>query len=160
MLPAQSVRHLLICIGGIIAFIFLAIYPAQKSLTRLDKEIKKTRSEIEDQKIFYPIAKEMFNQIMEKEVYALPFPENKKLEPEKMAELPSLLEGVARNCKLEIISIIPDVKSLTENTGYLSVTAVVKGKFSNLREFMIQMGSLPYLEHVEEINIVPSEGVR
>jgi hypothetical protein len=160
MLPAQSIRHLAICVGGIIAFIALAIYPAQKSLTRLDREIKKTQSEIEDQKILFPIAKEMFRQIMEKEEYALPFPENKKLEADKMAELPSMLEGMARKCGLSVISMIPDVSSLSKNEGFLSVTANVKGKFADLRKFFIKMGSLPYLEQVEEVIIEPSEGAR
>ena len=157
MLPAQSIRHLVICVGGIIAFIILAIYPSQKSLTRLDKEIKQTENEIEDQKILFPIAKEMLSQIMEKESYALPFPENKNLESEKMAELPAMLEDMAAGCDLDIISIIPDVKSLSENTGYLSITAIVKGRFADIRRFLIQMGGLPYLERLEEITIEPAE---
>jgi hypothetical protein len=160
MLPAQSIRHLVICLGGIIAFIMLAIYPSQKSLTRLDKEIKKTQNEIEDQKILFPIAKEMLRQIMEKESYALPFPEKKKLESEKMAELPAMLEDMAGRCDLGIISIIPDVKSLSENAGYLSVTAIVKGRFADIRRFLIQMGGLPYLERFEEMTIEPAEGSR
>ena len=150
----------MICAGGIIAFIILALYPAQKSLSRLDKEIEKTEGQIEEQKILYPIAQEMFRQIMEKETYALPFPESKKLESARMAELPSILEEMAGKCNLDVISIIPDVKSLSEHAGYLSLTAIVKGRFSDLRELIIQIGGLPYLEHIEHITIEPAGGAR
>ena len=40
------------------------------------------------------------------------------------------------------------------------MTAVVKGKIFSFREFFIEIGKLPYLEHVEEIQIQPAEGVK
>ncbi|MFC1884013.1 hypothetical protein ACFL2O_04515 [Thermodesulfobacteriota bacterium] len=160
MLPAQSIRHLVICAGGIVAFIFLAIYPSQKSLTRLDKEIARIESQIEEQRILFPIAQELFSQVMKEETFALPFPDTKKLERDKLETVPSLLEDLASKSGLDIISIVPDVRSLTEYPGHLSITAVVKGKFSELRELVVKMGSLPYLEHVEEMSISPKEGVR
>ena len=160
MLPAQSIRHLIICVGGIVAFIFVAIYPSQKSLSRLDKEIAQTESQIEEQRILFPIAQELVSQVMKKEKYNLPFPDTKNVEREKLEEVPSVLEELAGGSGLYTISIVPDVQSLSEYPGHLSITAVVKGKFSDLREFVIKMGSLPYLEHVEEISISPKDGVR
>ena len=64
ILPGQSIRHLFICAGGILAFVVLAIYPYHKSLVRLDKEITKTESQIQEQEALFPIGKELLKSVM------------------------------------------------------------------------------------------------
>ncbi|MBW1703467.1 MAG: hypothetical protein JRJ69_14375 [Deltaproteobacteria bacterium] len=160
ILPGQSIRHLFICAGGILGFIILAIYPYHKSLVRLDKEIIKTESQIQEQELLFPIGKELLKGVIEKETWGLPFPEKSRLGRDKAADISVIFEKIARKSNLEVIKIIPDIKSLTEQAGFLSVTAVVKGKIFSFREFFIEIGKLPYLEHVEEIQIQPAEGVK
>ncbi len=160
ILPGQSIRHIIICAGGILAFVVLAIYPYHKSLVRLDKEIAKTESQIEEQKALFPIGKELLKSVMQKETWGLPFPEKAGLDRDKASEISVIFERIARKSNLEIIRIIPDIKSLTEQAGLLSVKTVVKGKLYDFREFFLEIGKLPYLEHVEEIQIQPAEGVK
>jgi len=160
ILPGQSIRHLFICAGGILAFVVLAIYPYHKSLVRLDKEITKTESQIQEQEALFPIGKELLKSVMQKEAWGLPFPEKARLGRDKAADISVIFEKIARKSNLEVIKIIPNIKSLTERAGFLSVTAVVKGKIFSFREFFIEIGKLPYLEHVEEIQIQPAEGVK
>lgn len=142
------------------AFVVLAIYPYHKSLVRLDKEIAKTESQIEEQKALFPIGKELLKSVMQKETWGLPFPEKAGLDRDKASEISVIFERIARKSNLEIIRIIPDIKSLTEQAGLLSVKTVVKGKLYDFREFFLEIGKLPYLEHVEEIQIQPAEGVK
>jgi hypothetical protein len=160
ILPGASIRHIIICAGGILAFIALAIYPYHKSLARLDREIKKTESQIEEQKALFPIGQELLKSVMQKETWGLPFPEKTGLGRDKAADISVTFEKIARNSNLEVIRIIPDIKSLSEQAGLLSVTSVVKGKFYDFREFFMEIGRLPYLEHVEEVEIHPAEGVK
>ena len=142
------------------AFVVLAIYPYHKSLVRLDGQITRTESEIEEQEALFPIGKELLTSVMQKEIRALPFPEKAGLGRDKAADISAVFEEIAGKSNLEVIRIIPDIKSLTEQAGLLSVKAVVKGKIYDFREFFIEIGKLPYLEHVEEIQIRPAEGVK
>lgn len=160
ILPGQSIRHIIICAGGILAFVVLAIYPYHKSLVRLDRQISKTESEIQEQEALFPIGKELLKSVMQKETWALPFPEKSGLSRDRAADISAVFEQIARKSDLEVIRIIPDIKSLSEQTGLLSVTTVVKGKIYDFRDFFIEIGKLPYLEHVEEIQIQPTEGVK
>lgn len=160
ILPGASIRHIIICAGGILAFIVLAIYPYHKSLVRLDRQITKTESQIEEQMALFPIGKELLKSVMQKETRGLPFPKKAGLDRNNAADISVIFEKIARKSDLEIISIIPDIKSLTEQADLLSVKTVVKGKIFDFREFFIEIGKLPYLEHVEEIQIQPAEGVK
>jgi len=160
ILPGPSIRHITICAGGILAFIALAIYPYHKSLVRLDGQIAKTESQIEEQKALFPIGQELLKSVMKKETRGLPFPEKEGLIRDKTADISVTFEEIARKSHLEVIRIIPDIKSLTEQANLLSVTTVVKGKIFDFRKFFIEIGNLPYLEHVEEIQIQPAEGVK
>jgi hypothetical protein len=160
ILPGQSIRHIIICAGGILAFVVLAIYPYHKSLVRLDQQISKTESQVEEQKALFPIGKELLKSVMQKDTWALPFPEKAGLGRDEASEISVVFERIARKSNLQIIRIIPDIKSLTEQAGLLSVKTVVKGKIYDFRDFFIEIGNLPYLEHVEEIQIHPAEGVK
>lgn len=160
MLPGPSIRHIVICAGGILAFIVLAIYPYHKSLVRLDEQIKKTESQIEEQEALFPIGEELLKDVMKKETWALPYPEKKGLARDKAADISAIFEKMAKKSHLEVVKIIPNIKSLSEQAGLLSVTTVVTGSFYDFRDFFIEIAGLPYLEYVEEIQIQPVEGVK
>ena len=57
-LAKRITPHLLMCTGGILGFILLAIYPSQKSLADLDGEIKKLEAQIGLQETLTPVYKE------------------------------------------------------------------------------------------------------
>lgn len=160
MLQGQSIRYLLICGVGILSFILLAIYPHYKKLDRMNMEIKSTRSQIKEQEILYPIGKNILDELMAKETWDLPFPEKAKLGRDKAAEISGIFKEIARKSNLEPVNIVPDVKSLTEQTGLLSVDIIVRGGFFDFRKFFIHMGELPYLEQIEEVQIQPVEAGR
>jgi hypothetical protein len=46
-----------------------------------------------------------------------------------------------------------DIESLMTEPGILRMIIQVIGEFQNLRELLLDLGSLPYLEHIEVIQI-------
>ena len=56
-----------------------------------------------------------------------------------------------RNLKLE--EITTDDSSLTQESGYLLMRLRLSGDFFKIRKFLIDIGAIPSLEHIEEINI-------
>ena len=44
---------------------------------------------------------------------------------------------------------------MVQDTGYLSMQLRLNGNFYKFREFLVDLGSIPSLEYIEEINIRP-----
>jgi hypothetical protein len=49
---------------------------------------------------------------------------------------------------------------MVQDTGYLSMQIRLNGDFYKFREFLVDLGSIPSLEHIEEINIRPLQKSR
>ena len=46
-----------------------------------------------------------------------------------------------------------DIESLMTDSDILRMMIQITGEFQNLRELLLDLGSLPYLEHIEVIQI-------
>ena len=159
-LPAQSLLYLLIYAGGILGFVLLAIYPYQKFLAELDRDITRIETQIEEQKILFPVYKDLSERASVKRPVVLPFPQKAKLDRNETERISFIFEEIARKSNLELSSIVPDVTSLLEESGLLSVSALMKGNYFDFRNFLTELGGIPYLEHIEEIRIQPSGGAK
>ncbi|MDY6972693.1 MAG: hypothetical protein SV775_10240 [Thermodesulfobacteriota bacterium] len=159
-LPAKIIRHLLICTAGILGFVFLVIWPYQKLLAGLDGEIKNIESQIERQEILFPIYKDLLKMVNAETLGGLPFPERAELDRDKTAEIPYICKEIARKNNLEVASVVPNLQSLAKRPGLLPITALLRGDLFDLRNFLIQLGGVPYLEHIEEIRIQSVEGYK
>jgi hypothetical protein len=54
---------------------------------------------------------------------------------------------------LKLEEITTDDSSLMPESGYLFMRLRLSGDFFKIREFLIDLGAIPSLEHIEEINI-------
>jgi hypothetical protein len=146
-------------LAAILAFGLLAIYPNQKSIAGLRMDIRKLEGQLEQQRILFPLYSKLVKKEKLKHAMVPPMPERTKLEPRNMDRMPFVFEKMARKNNLELLSVMPDVRSLAEVQGLLSVDARMTGEFSDFRGFLISLGQIPYLEHLETIRIQSVEGV-
>jgi hypothetical protein len=70
-----------------------------------------------------------------------------------MIVIPTVIRDFARRLNLKLEEITTDDSSLTQESGYLLMRLRLSGDFFKIREFLIDLGSIPSLEHIEEINI-------
>lgn len=159
-LPGKSIRYLLLCAGGMLSIILLTIYPQYKSLGQLEKEIKKIQTQIEEQEILYPVYRDLFKQIKPKEPGGVSMPQKAKLDRARTDRISSVLEEMAQQSNLKLVAVVPDVKSLSDRAGLLSVSTQLKGSFFDFRGFLLLLGRIPFLERIEEVRIKPVEGGR
>ena len=162
MLNAKHFICFLILGGGILVFIFLVIWPRQKEFRETDIEINKIKARIEEQKILFPV----FNDLRKKEqnlkdmMTSLSFlsedadneTEPTTADPDKIA---SAFQEIARNSDFRVETIQPDVKSLADDSGYLIIRMSIRGNFSDLHNFLIRIVKVPYVAHIEQIQIRP-----
>jgi Tfp pilus assembly protein PilO len=158
--PAQSLLFFLICGAGILAFIFLIIIPSQKSAKAIDSDINQLETRIDEQRILTPVFHSLLARAKEKNPTGLPVTEKAKLPRDDMQKALDQIRGIVSRNDLNLQEITPDVNSLTQSSGYLLIQLTATGNFFNFRQFLIDLGSIPYVEHIQEIQIQPIEASR
>ncbi len=144
---------LLFCIGGFIAFIVMVIYPYHQSLMEATLEIETLQSRMKDQKVLYPVFKDILKKARFKETQKLPFSDETKYTMDNSGDHLSVLQKIALKHKFKIDKIVPQIDSLGKNSDYMKVNLVIEGAFIDLRNFLISLEQLPFLEHIEKMGI-------
>jgi hypothetical protein len=153
-IPRRTVLINLSWVGALLIFILAVILPVQRSMIGLDREIKDTRHEVEKQKNLHQLYQTLKANSQPKPVGSLPTPEGIKLSRELVTMTPSTVRRIAARAAMEVISVTPDVNSLTNQSRSLHLQTVVRGEFMSFRKFLIGIGELPYLERFEEVEIL------
>ena len=152
-LLGRKLIYLLMFVAGSLLVIGIGIYSSKKFSETKDREIKAIFCQIENQKIILPVYRELLQKMRVEESGILPFPDKVRLPKDKIEEIPTIFKEIAKKSNLESISIIPDVMSLDRNLGLLLVNASLKGSFFDFRKFLVNLGEMSYLEHIERIDI-------
>ncbi len=157
---AQSLIIFAVCAVGILVFILLIILPSEKAADELDQEINSLNTRIEEQRILTPV----FHSLLKRSKMAppsdLPVPEKSKLTHGDVNTISNVFQDIAARHSLILEDVKTDVSSMVADTGYLSMQLRLNGDFYKFREFLVDLGSIPSLEHIEEINIRPRKKSR
>ena len=156
----QSLFIFVICVVGVLAFFILIILPSQKTSAQLDREIDKLNVRIEEQRILTPVFHSLLNRAKTAPPSVLPSPEKTKLPLGDMNSISKLFQDIAMRHNLKLEEVKTDVSSMMEDTGYLMMRLRLTGDFYKFRDFLVDLGSIPSLEHIEEINIRPVKTAR
>ena len=150
---AQSFVILVICAVGILAFFVLIILPSKTTSADLDRDIESLTVRIEEQRILTPVFHSLLKRAKIDDRSGLPSPKKSKLTHGDMNAISTVFQDFAGRRNLKLEEITTDDSSLTQESGYLLMRLRLSGDFFKIREFLIDIGSIPSLEHIEEINI-------
>jgi hypothetical protein len=157
-LPNRNVVLILIFGAGIILFVLLSIFPNYIAYSNITQQIETLKGQIEEQKILSPI----FNDLTEKakfiEPVDLPFPDKEKLPKNETGKLSAIIQDIIERNGFELKKIATDVDSLMQESGKLKLNVQMLGDFMNLRPIFLQLGALPYLDHIESMKIEGKNG--
>jgi hypothetical protein len=161
-IPAQSLWYILLCSTGILLFILIGLYPLQTSLNRLDESLAETRVRIEEQKTLFPLYKELMGRALKTETKTLLLPDSVRsgISVDQIADVSLLLQKMVQECDLQPISCAPDAKSLTSNSNSMSVHLTARGDFLRLRKLLVKLETLPWLERIQEMQILEAPAGR
>ena len=160
MKSKRIATYLILCIVVLFAFVVLIIYPYHVSLVEADSEIEITKNRIEEQKLLFPVFKDLLSKAGLDESGLLPLPEKKKLSRDEIDGVSSMIQDIAQRSHLKVGSIVPDVDSLIGSAEFLEMTVVLKGELFDLRNFLVLLGEIPYLEHIEQIQIRTTQDLK
>ena len=152
--PRRSLIYLLICGAGVLAFVLVGTYPSSRNIVRMDDSIADLKTRVEEQKILFPLYKKLREGLTTEVSKAQSNPPKAGLPARRMDDLTPIFGEIAANCGLEVSAVIPDVKSLVDDSHFLSVDLALKGDFFNLRKFLLELSNLPYLGDIEHLYIL------
>jgi len=151
--PKQSLLYIGIGIIVIFLFIFVGIFPAKRSMAELDKKTAEVNQRIEEQKILAPFYQAIKARVEQKDPESLPVPGKGKLALSMINTIYATFDKAARTSGVSLLSATPDLSGLGGNFQTLPVNVTLRGDFFKFRKFLINLGSIPYVQHIEEITI-------
>lgn len=159
-MPTQSLILFLLCGAGIIVFVFLIILPTQNTSAQLDKDITATSDRIEEQRILKPVFESLLKRAKKKNPTELPATKSAKLDRTDISKLSKDLQEMAFRHGLKVQAMNTDVSALIGKSGHLRMRLNLTGAFLDFRGFLVDLGTIPSLEVIEEIEIRAIEGSR
>jgi hypothetical protein len=158
LVPAQSLVLLALCGAGVVGFLLLVILPADRASAELDREIVALTARVEEQKVLSPVFKALFEKARSPVKAGGPAPVRAKLSRADIAALPKRLQEMAAAHRLAVREVVPDINTLTDASGRLSMKIQAQGRFADLRGFLLDVGALPFFDGLEEVDVRGVEG--
>ena len=150
--------YLGVCLVGIVAFFFVGIYPNINSLREMDQEIENLNQEVQTQELLFPVYLKLLADITNKIPTKLSVPEREKISDNDLGRINAMFAKLASESKVSFINAVADASDYLDDTGRLSMTATFAGDFFDLRQLILKICRLPYLESIDEMQIVSLEG--
>jgi hypothetical protein len=122
-------------------------------LASRDEKIVEKNVSLEEQKLLLPVYDMLKQRIGKKSARNFPLPANGQLPGDQIGKLEADIKDLSGKAKVELVSFLPGVASADGKSKSISVDAVARGEFFAMRKFMIGIGSIPYVEHIEEIQL-------
>lgn len=157
-LPKKSLTYILVGGGGLLLFYILVIAHYHGTVASYDLETKEIRGKIEAQKILLPFYNELLKKMEIEKSEHLPVPEETDFNIDQIDEINAIFDKAARKSNLQTIHFAPDPKSIPKDFSTLMVDAYLAGNFLDFRQFLEELGAVPYLKHIEEIQIKSMDG--
>jgi Tfp pilus assembly protein PilO len=157
-IPQRSIQYFLLCLFGVVIFVFVGIVPSHMNLKDLDQDIKKLQFNIEEQKTLLPLYDTLKKRGFRKESSVLPLPAKVPLPRDQLPKLSSTLRDAAKQSGMEVVNLTPDLKSLSSDSKSLSLSMTLNGEFPSFRKFLLALEAMPFFENMEEVRIRQHSG--
>jgi Tfp pilus assembly protein PilO len=152
-IPPQSILYMGLCLAGVILFILFWYIPSGRTMDELAAKAEDVRFRIEEQKALSPLYHALKAKIEKKASEVLPLPEKGILAHKEITTLPAVLRTAAKQSGMNLTSVALNPNTVAGGGKFLSANTVLRGDFFNLRKYLINLGGIPYIQHIEEISI-------
>jgi hypothetical protein len=160
-IPFATRSLTILAMGAVIILILAYIgFYNYRSIAKLDTEISDLNTKINTHQSFEPMTRQLFERMKVKASRTLPLPPKAKLTGEQKDRIALLFRDMAQRAKMELVSVSPDINSMTSGSTGMLVNATLKGDYHNFRTFLIELGEQAFLEKVDEIEIQQLPGTK
>jgi len=140
----------------IVLFILFFIVPSTKQIANLDNAIGMAKLKIETQEKLGPLYKGL-NEKLKKIDTKTSMVSKQPLSKTQVNSVSGVVSGMAQKTNLSLLSFYPETSVEGSSTIYY---VSLRGNFIDFRNFLKQIGSLPYVDSVQEIKVNTGKGSR
>lgn len=149
----NSILYLVIYGGIILIVILLGILPYYLKISNQVKENDKLKYQIKEQKELGPVYQTLIKANESKGELSLPHPEKIALPRMDTRKFQTDFQNAAKRSGLKVVSFTPDINTSASTSISFLHNIVLKGELADFRRMLIELGSITYLDRIEEINI-------
>jgi hypothetical protein len=148
-----SLTNMMICAAGITVFALLLIFPAYRSLAKMERGIAAMKAEIERQELLSPAFYEMLKSLRQPRHIPLRLPERETLGIGQAEQALAMVRAAAERNGLDIDALAPDVASLSAASDFMKLQVTVAGSLPRMHDFLLELGSLPPLARIHQLEL-------
>jgi len=149
-----TILFIVLSIITILVFVFFLILPAQKSIKKIQQNIKSTSSDIRviNEK-FLPVyvKAKKFKEINFEPKF--PIPKRENIDRKNLSALPDLFQTLALEHNLKLSNKDFDPGVLKTEVKTMPMFLELEGNLQNFRNYLIAIIALPFFDSFEKINI-------
>ncbi len=153
----QTLLLLSVGVAVIAAFVLIFIMPSQKAMAKLDLEISKTKFKIDTHEKLGPLYKGLEEKLKKIDRQAT-LPAAQPIAKSQLNSFSGAVSGMARKDNLSVLSVYPE--TMSPESGSTVYNLNLRGNFLDFRNFLKDLGKLPYVDAVQEIKIITGKGSR
>lgn len=144
---------LIICVCGLLLLILGGILPTSHGINATRAEIADLRASLERREALLP----MHNLLVEQKNSPVPtgftLPERARLPIADLPSVPSKLILIAREAGVELIAATPQLRSIQNGSDAVRVDTHIRGDYMKMRDFLLRLGEMPYLDRIEGMTV-------
>ena len=156
--PRQSVGYLLFCLLGITIFLAAGLGPAYLRLKALARSVAELETEVAVQEKIRPVYLQVSTDASLRTEMAYAIPQEAALPLDSISMIPVLFGKIAHESNMEFVSAYPSLQSMSTTRSQVMVTVVCHGKWQDFRTFLVRLAEMPYVDHIDEIDVVTESG--
>jgi hypothetical protein len=150
---SSNLIYLALCLLAVIAFFFVGIFPNLSALKNMDEEIIVLKQKVDTQALLYPVYRKLLEQITQNPPTKLSVPEKKKISHSQLSQINDIFGRLAAASRVTFDNAVPDASNYLEDVGYFTMNVDFSGDYFNLRELLLGICQLPFLESVDTMRI-------
>ncbi len=149
----SNLFYIAICLIGIIAFLFVGIYPNLSAIKAMDEDISRLQQKVETQTLLYPVYLKLLQQITKRVPTDFSAPEKSKISHNQLSQINELFRRLAAESNVTFDSAIPDASNYLEDMNFFTMNVVFSGDFFDLRRLLLVICQMPFLESIDVMRI-------
>ena len=140
-------------IVSLIALILFGVIPNFRDTTKTRLEISELQADLKQQRTLLPIHLSLEQRKQQKLPEGVYIGGLYPLRIADVAELPNVFEALARESEVELVSAIPQVRSLQGGREMLLIDARMRGKFLSFNNVLKHLNEMVFVDSVETLSI-------
>ena len=144
---------ILVAAAAIVLVALVLILPTMRQLLQSHKEVAALQVRLEQQQILFPFHAGVASRFRRETSSMEALPAKGALPRTAIPGLQQQMTQLADKYSLELGYAVPDVDSISQGYGALSINAVARGGLEGFQGFLDEMLMWPFLRHLEQIRI-------